>query len=175
MGLEAWQRSLVAAGSPLVGQAQWAHSHLDMHLLLKCLLCSRAFSLSATFSGVTLRGQAQGARGSWDRWLRWLSFYDERVKLFGRTQALNSQRCLEASYKVLIVTKMTQPPPSLRDLSAYTLFHSSSLNLPLLVSAKCPLGGERLRGEAGFNSRRLSKPDTNTNCQHVRTVTANVI
>ena len=64
MGLAAWQRSLVAATSPLVGQAQWAHSHLDMHLLLKCLLCLRAFSLSvALASAVTLRGQAQGAGG----------------------------------------------------------------------------------------------------------------
>lgn len=52
--LVAWQCSLVAATGPPVGQAQWAHSHLDMHLLLKCPLCSRAFSLSVAFSGVTL-------------------------------------------------------------------------------------------------------------------------
>lgn len=43
---------------------------------------------------------------------------------------------------------MTQPPPSLRDLSAYALFHSSSLNLPLLVSAKVSVssgGTERVQ------------------------------
>lgn len=66
MGLVAWQRSLVAAASPLVGQAQWAHSHLDMHLLFKCLLSSGAFSLSGA---ATCLGQAQGARGSQDCWL----------------------------------------------------------------------------------------------------------
>lgn len=77
-------------------------------------------------------------------------FYDERVKLFGQTQALNSQRSLEASSKVLIVTKMTQPPPSLRDLSAYALFHSSSLNFPLLVSAKVSISkGESERRGLG--------------------------
>lgn len=54
MGLAVWQRSLVAAGRPLVGHAQWVHSHLHMHLLLKCLLCSRAFSLSVALSGMTL-------------------------------------------------------------------------------------------------------------------------
>lgn len=81
------------------------------------------------------------------------SFYNERVKLFGRTRALNSAaRSLEASYKALIATKMTQPPPSLRDLSVYALFHSSSLNLPLLVSAEVSIskrGTERLW--LGFN------------------------
>lgn len=70
MGLVAWQRSLMAAASPLVGQAQWAHSHLDMHLLFKCLLGSGAFSLSVISGAATCLGQAQGARGSQDCWLR---------------------------------------------------------------------------------------------------------
>lgn len=70
-----------------------------------------------------------------------LSCSDERVKPFGWTQALNSQRSLEASYKVLIVTKMTQPSPSLRDLSACMLFHLSSLSRPLLVSAEVSISG----------------------------------
>lgn len=87
------------------------------------------------------------------------SFENERVKLFGRTQALNS---LEASYKVLIVTKMTQPPPSLRDLSAYALFHSSFLSLSLQKVSISRRETERLQlgsADAGF-----LKPDT-YNCK----------
>lgn len=95
------------------------------------------------------------------------SFYDERVKLFGRAQALNCQRSLEASYKVLIVTKMTQPPPSLRDLSAYALFHSSSLNLPLLVSAKVSISKRE--------TERRGSGSTDAGFTHVQTVTVDVI
>lgn len=50
-----------------------------------------------------------------------------------RWMALHS---LEASYKVLIVAKMTQPPPSLRDFSAHALPYLSSVCLPLQM---CPL------------------------------------
>lgn len=91
------------------------------------------------------------------------SFYDERVKLFGWTQALNSQHSLEASYKVLIVTKMTQPAPSLRDLSAHARFHSSSLNRPLLVSAKVSISRRGTEGR-GFRGQHVNS-DTcaNTN------------
>lgn len=93
-----------------------------------------------------------------------LSFYDERVKLFGWTQALNSQHSLEASYKVLIVTKMTQPAPSLRDLSAHALFYSSSLNRPLLVSAKVSISR---RGTEGWGSQSQHvKSDACANSHH---------
>lgn len=45
-------------------------------------------------------------------------FSKERVKLFGWTHALNGPYSLEASYKVLVVTKLTQAPSSPRDRSA---------------------------------------------------------
>ena len=67
MRLVAWQCSLMAATCPAVGQAQWAHSHLHMHLLLKCLLCSEAFGLSAALSEVLLSEDGlreQGAPGT---------------------------------------------------------------------------------------------------------------
>lgn len=79
------------------------------------------------------------------------SFYDERVKLFGRTRALNSRRGLEASSKVLTATKMTQPSPSLRDPSAFTLFHSSSRNLHLLVSAEGSISQRETEMRVGLN------------------------
>jgi len=148
MELVAWQRSLVAAPSPPpVGRAQWAHSHLDMHLLLKVPVVLEDIWSPCCTQGrdcedkLSLRG-APGTRRS-------PSCYSERVKLFGRTQTLNQAgRSLEDSYEVLIVTKMTQPPHSLRDLSAYAVFHSSSLTLPLLVSAKVSISerGTERRG-----------------------------
>lgn len=67
--------------------------------------------------------------------------------------ALSSQCSVQASHRVLIVTKMTQPPSSLRDLSAHVLFDPSCVHCPLLVSAEVSINKtytERLVAGTGF-------------------------
>ena len=59
---------------------------------------------------------------------------------------------------------MTQPAPSLRDLSAHALFYSSSLNRPLLVSAKVSISR---RGTEGWGSQSQHvKSDACANSHH---------
>lgn len=131
----AWQCSLMAATCPAAGQAQWAHSHLHISAGKVPVVLRGLWSLCCSQWGDSLWGRTPRARGSRHRCFRWLSvfffFTAKGLCFLDRPKCWIVRRSLEASYKVLIETKMTQKPPSLR-----VLFHSSPLSLPRLVSAK---------------------------------------
>lgn len=176
MGLVAWQRSLVAAPSPLVGQTQWEHSHLDMHLLLKCLLCSRAFNLSVAFNAVTLWGQAQGARGSWDCWLRWLFVFFTKKGL----SYLDGLRrwVVSAVWRPLIKYLLQQRWYSQLPVWEISLLLLSFIPPPstilLLSLQKCPLA-RQIRGLDSTDAGAWSHKYQLFTITYVQTLTVNVI